>query len=392
MIGRKVPANYHYKILDKRFLNMATSVCILTTVHSPFDVRIFHKQAKSLFRAGYDVTLVAQHDKDEVVDGVKILALKKPRNRLERIIKTTSEAYRKALLVDSDIYHFHDPELLPIGVKLKKRGKKVIYDVHEDVPRQTLSKHYLPVMIRQPLAWTIGAVEWIGAKVFDAIASATPKIAKRFPAHKTVSIQNFPLLNELAGCLQIPYLKRPESFVYIGDITLIRGAREMVCAVGHLKTIANARLSLAGDFVPPMLHNELKSLGGWPLVDYHGHVSREQVASLLNSARAGLVTLHPIVNYIDSYPVKMFEYMSVGLPVIASDFPLWRQIIDGAGCGLLVDPLDPAAIAEAMRWILEHPAEAEEMGKRGRSAVERVYNWDSEAAKLKDMYKKLLAQ
>ena len=371
---------------------MKNKVCMLTSVHPPFDVRIFHKEAKSLVKAGYDVTLIAQHDKEEIVDGVKIINLQKPSNRIERMTKTVWSAYRKAVELDCDLYHLHDPELLLIGIMLKCKGKKVIYDVHEDVPKQTLSKDYLPVMIRQPLAWTIGAVEWIGAKILDAIVPATPKIAERFPPFRTMTIQNFPIINELVNVTPVPYQKRTATFVYVGGIASIRGAKEMVRALEYFKDGSSIRLSLAGDFSPNILYDELKILPEWQFVDYHGHVSREQVASLLNSARAGLVLFHPEPNHIDAQPNKLFEYMSAGLPVIASDFPLWRRIIDGAGCGLLVDPMNPEAIATAMRWILEHPAEAEEMGKRGRSAVERVYNWESEAAKLKGMYKKLLAQ
>lgn len=371
---------------------MATSVCILTTVHSPFDVRIFHKQAKSLFRAGYDVTLVAQHDKDEVVDGVKILALKKPRNRLERIIKTTSEAYRKALLVDSDIYHFHDPELIFAGLTLKALGSRVIYDVHEDVPGQTLSKYYLPVVIRKPLARIITIGEKIGARSFDAVIAATPKIAEHFPNHKTVTVQNFPIINELVDTRQTPYLLRQNSFVYVGGIAKIRGIVEMLRALELISDVKDVRLHLAGDFSPDKLGDELKVLQGWQFVDYHGLIPRQKMSHLLSCSRAGLVLFQPLPNHIDAQPNKLFEYMSVGLPVIASDFPLWRQIIDGVGCGLCVDPLDPAAIAAAMRWILEHPAEAEEMGKRGRNAVEQIYNWDIESVKLLNCYKKVLAQ
>ena len=120
---------------------MKNKVCILTSVHPPFDVRIFHKEAKSLVKAGYDVTLIAQHDKEEIVDGVKIVNLHKPRNRIERMTKTVWSAYRKAVQVDADIYHFHDPELMPIALRLRKRGKRVIYDIHEDTRLQIILKN-----------------------------------------------------------------------------------------------------------------------------------------------------------------------------------------------------------------------------------------------------------
>jgi len=365
----------------------------LTSVHPRYDTRIFLKMCTSLAKdSRYKVYLVVADDlPDEEKNGVTIVSVGKTTGgRLSRMTRTVGRVYKKAMELDCDLYHFHDPELLPIGIMLKCKGKKVIYDVHEDVPKQTLSKDYLPVMIRQPLAWTIGAVEWIGAKILDAIVPATPKIAEKFPARKTVTIQNFPIHDELVIVSPAPYQERPAVFVYMGGIERVRGAKEMVRAMEYFRDGSNIRLSLAGDFSSIMLYNELNMLPEWQFVDYHGHVSREQVASLLNSARAGLVLFHPEPNHIDAQPNKLFEYMSAGLPVIASDFPLWRRIIDGAGCGLLVDPLDPAAIAKAMRWILEHPAEAEAMGQRGRKAVEQTYNWGAEAPKLLDLYNKLL--
>jgi glycosyltransferase involved in cell wall biosynthesis len=289
------------------------------------------------------------------------------------------------------VVHFHDPELIPLGLLLNVIGYKVIYDVHEDVPRQTLSKHYLPRVIRKPLARIIGELEWFGAKAFNAIVPATPRIAERFPAHKTVTVQNVPIATELLWPASVPYGKRAQSFAYVGIIAANRGAVEMVRAFESLSGIPGVKLDLAGAFSPHGLADTLQALPGWVSVNYHGKVSRVQLAHLLGDAKAGLVLFHPSPNHVDAQPNKMFEYMSAGLPVIASDFPLWRRIIDGAGCGLLVDPLNPEAISDAVRWIMDHPVEAEAMGRRGRQAVEGTFNWDFEAAKLLSLYRKLLA-
>jgi glycosyltransferase involved in cell wall biosynthesis len=162
----------------------------------------------------------------------------------------------------------------------------------------------------------------------------------------------------------------------------------MIAAIGKL-SCEDAVLRLAGAFRPQTLQAEVETLAGWNRVDFLGWADRKQVAELLGNVRAGLVVLHPTKRYPDAYPVKMFEHMATGLPVIASDFPLWREIVDGAGCGLLVDPLDPEAIAETMQWVLDHPAEAEAMGRRGRQAVAEKYNWEREAKKLIRLYQRL---
>jgi len=310
--------------------------------------------------------------------------------RLIRMLLGPWRAFFAICKIKPAIVHLHDPELVPLGLLLKLIGYKVIYDVHEDVPRQTLSKRYLPRIIRKPLACVISVVEWFSARVFNAIVPATPKIADRFPAYKTVTIQNFPIVAELLHLSSISYAERSQSFAYVGSIAITRGAMEMIRACESLNDITGTRLELAGEFSPSSLEHELRTLPGWCTVNYHGRISRTQMSKVLGEARAGLVLFHPLPNHINAQPNKMFEYMSAGIPVIASDFPLWRRIIDGAGCGVVVDPLNLTAIAEAMRWIIDHPAEAEAMGQRGRQAVEKTYNWDAEAAKLSDLYKKLL--
>jgi glycosyltransferase involved in cell wall biosynthesis len=121
-------------------------------------------------------------------------------------------------------------------------------------------------------------------------------------------------------------------------------------------------------------------------VTFVGQLGRADVASELQKAYAGLVILHPEPNYVTSQPVKLFEYMCAGIPVIASDFPVCREIIAGARCGILVNPLDPTEIAEAMEFLLTHPEEAQEMGRRGFQAILERYNWANEEKALLQFY------
>lgn len=365
-------------------------VAHLTSVHPPFDTRIFYKECRTLAQAGYDVVLVVPHDRDEVVDGVRIRAVPKPKNRLERMTKTVWQVYKAALSENADIHHFHDPELIPVGIVLKLKGKKIIYDVHEDVPKQILTKYWIPSFLRHIASAGALLFEKIGSKFFDGIVAATPTIACKFPSDKTVAVQNFPMLNELVTSDAMPYPNRPNDIVYVGGITAIRGIREMVEAIGLLPETLGARLCLAGSFSPAELYNEVCTMPGWKRVKFLGWQTREQMTALLGKARAGLVLLHPTLNYYDALPVKLFEYMSAGIPVVTSDFPLWKKIVEGTGCGLVTNPLDPQSIASAIEWLLTHPDEAEAMGKRGQEAVRKLYNWEHEAEVLISFYERLL--
>jgi glycosyltransferase involved in cell wall biosynthesis len=359
-----------------------TKVCILTSVHHPFDIRIFHKEAKSLLKAGYEVTLVAQHDKDEIVEGIKILSLPKPRNRIVRMTRTVWQAYRKALKIDADIYHFHDPELIPIGLLLKHHGKRVVYDVHEDVPRQILSKDHIFVLIRKPVSALIEAIEAFSAKRFDGVVTATPFINKRFIelGANAVNVNNYPITSELSSRKR-RWVRKEKSVFYIGGISRIRGVFEMVEAIGKTPY----KLFLAGN-LESGIKNRLVHLPGWRQVDALGFVDREGAKATATRSMAGLVLFHPEPNHIDAQPNKMFDYMSAGIPVVASNFPLWKKIIDGAECGICVDPLNPEEIASAIRWIIIHLSEAKRMGENGRRAVEEKYNWDKESEKLLSFY------
>ena len=366
-------------------------VVVMTSVHPRIDPRIFGKQCKSLVNAGYDVVLlVADGEGDEIRDGVRIYDVRKAEGRLSRMTVSQFRLYKLAVLLNADLYHFHDPELSLLGILLKLSRKMVIYDVHEDLPRQILIKRWIPFRLRKLVGKLCELVELGSVELFDGIVAATPRIAKRFPASKTISVQNFPMVNELLLEKSKVYCNRRPLVAFVGAISEIRGPREMVEAMSLLPVCLDARLVLAGTFRPRELKLDVERLPGWERVDFLGWQDRRELASLLHEVRAGLVVLHPAPNYLDAYPVKLFEYMCVGLPIIASDFPLWRKIIHDAQCGLVVDPLNPREIAEAIQWILEHPKEAKEMGERGRKAVLEYFNWDREAEKLLKFYDRLL--
>lgn len=368
--------------------NNLIKVCHFSSAHGTSDVRIFHKECTSLAKNGYKVFLVAANCKEEVRNGVNIInAPSITKGRFFRMFNISKVVYKKALSLDADIYHFHDPELLPFALKLKRKGKIVIYDVHEDVPEQILGKPWINKYLRKAISVVFKTYENYVSKKLSFIVTATPFIRDRFLkiTPHTTDICNFPIIQEFSSTT---YWKDKNNEVcYVGGITKIRGIVEIIKSL----TISNTKLNLAGAYSPESLHEELKILDGWDLVNEYGFVNREQIAAILAKSKIGLVTLYPQTNYLDSLPIKMFEYMLAGIPVIASDFPLWKEIIEKHNCGVCVDPLKPGEIAKVIKNILDNDGEAEDMGKNGRKAVIEKYNWGAEEKKLIRIYKGLLS-
>lgn len=357
-----------------------------TTVHPRSDTRIRLKEIQSLSeRLNADVRLYVMDGlADEVYDGyiVHSVGPKLPRQR-NRLKVGIWRMYRALLEAKPDIVHFHDPELIPIGLLLKLHGISVISDIHENVPKQLMGRP--GVMFQKILPPIVNCFETLGDWIFDGLVCATPEIKEKFSPKKAVLVQNFPLEGELAAVERKDYKGRPPDFAFIGGISKIRGTIQMIDALS-LTAAPKACLQMAGSFAPESHRIEAESRKGWSNVTFHGWADRPTVASILSDVRAGLVLYLPLPNHINAQPNKLFEYMSAGVPVIASHFSLWRQIVDGAGCGLLVDPENPRSIAKAMDWILANPQEAEAMGLRGKLAVETTYNWAAEAEKLIAFY------
>lgn len=360
-------------------------VAHLTSAHPRDDVRIFLKECRSLSRMGHDVSLVvADGLGPQQIDGVTIVDVGAAKGRLSRMLHTRRRVLAAALQIEADVYHLHDPELLTLCAPLAHRGHCVLFDAHEDVPKQILSKHYLPASLRKLIAWIYASYERRVCARIDGVIAATPTIRDKFLhfTPNTVDVNNYPLLGELDGPSAI---KREEGGIcYVGGITSIRGIREIVAATALSRK--SAHLHLVGRFTEADVEVEVKGSAAWAHVTHLGQLDRKGVRDVLSRSRIGLVTLHPTANYLESLPIKMFEYMAAGLPVIASDFPLWRRIVTEAACGVCVDPLNPQDIASAIDTLLADPMRAQKMGENGRRAIHERFNWTIEESKLHSLY------
>jgi len=403
-------------------------VCILTTVHKSDDARIFHRQALSLCRAGYAVTLLAP---DRTV---KLLPLKTTDNgicpapaqhdtnarplgrghsRLLRMTLGLITALHAALRQRAAVYHFHDPELLPVGLVLKTLGKRVIYDVHEDYPEQMLSKHYLPGPIRRIVSAAVAAIEKAVSLRLDAIVCATPAIASRFPLSRTVVVRNYPVLPPRKSRARGGNCVGPESrtrsigrprptphpesrsspapfrLIHPGaTLTPERGTTNLIRAMALLDD--RFELVLAGRFVTPQYEAALRNEPGFRRVRYLGTIAHREVWDWYRRSDAGIICLLPLRRFRQSLPVKLFEFMATSLPVIASDFPELRPVVAGGRCGFCVDPERPGEIAAAVRWLARDPALCLEMGENARAAAESRYNWRPEEKRLLALYHEIL--
>ncbi len=355
-------------------------ICHFTSAHDSHDDRIYLKECMSLSEAGYQVYLAARGSSEN--GAVKIAGCGEPHSRLDRILFFSRRVYNRARKLDCDIYHFHDPELLFYGLKLKRQGKKVIFDSHEDVPAQILDKYWIPKCLRRILSFAYKHYETYVVRQLDAVVAATGHIARCFKgrARRIVVIHNYPKLDDIVF-QSAPFSERKQAVCYAGGISEIRGEKIMIEAMQGI----DADLILAGEHEMVSYPNT----SGGNLI-YAGQLDRNAVNSLYGNSRAGLCLLYPTDNYIHSLPVKMFEYMAAGLPFVASDFPLWKKIAKETKAGICVNAENIPEIQTAVKKLLQANEMAEEMGRNGRKSIEKKYHWNIEAGKLERLYRKVM--
>jgi glycosyltransferase involved in cell wall biosynthesis len=353
--------------------------------------RIFEKECRSLAAAGHEVVLVAPHDRDEVMEGVRVRSLRKAKNRAIRMFGTSWRATYLACSERPDVYHLHDPELLlPFQIVRFARGR-VCFDMHENLPKAILAKDWIPAAFRRPLSRLMRALQRVLLVRIPVIFAETSYRAD-YPWLKDWEIilnyTRFDALKPHPGPLD------PSRIAYFGSITPQRGISVILEALHLLRTGGRRiTLELVGG-AEPSYADRVRSFARRHDLDVHlrGYLPMDQACPILNRCGLGLALLQPWPNYVDSYPTKIFDYMAMGMPVLTSDFPLYRSVIDGSRCGLCVDPTRPDLIAAAIRQILDRPEEMRNMAQRGLEAVRRDYNWDTQAVKLLEFYDRFLLE
>ena len=359
------------------------NICHITSVHKATDNRIFYKECISLKNFGFKVSLIAPGVHDHEKDDIKIYGIPANNRRIKRFFLTSFiHAYRKAKTINAEIFHFHDTELIPIGILLKLSGKKVIYDIHENNPAALLSRPYLNnKTLKIILSKTIDIIEKIAVRFFDVIITARPDISKRFEKHKPFTLRNFPILPIYDEIPNINIEKKKHSVIYVGGMSKIRGILELITA---FEQIDEAELWLLGGFESPEFEQECKNLKAWKNVKYFGSVEPYEIFSFIKQADIGIITFLPKPNHLTTLATKPFEYMACGLPLIMSNFEYWKNFFKESA--FYVDPENSSDIADKIKLLLSDKNNLASMAKLNLSLAQNEYNWDKESKNLLDAY------
>lgn len=365
----------------------------LTTVHHPYDPRIYHKQLTSLQKAGFDVTLLAQTSEDANVKygekPIRHIPLKKYTNRFMRMTKGAYEAYKKAKYMKADVYHFHDPELLPVGWLLKRKDNVVIFDIHEDYLTSILQKDYLPEFVKKFVAKIYDKLE--SYLIRDMELSLAEKYYKeRYPDGKW--ILNYPTVND-AFIHHERKGERENKLLYTGNVSLVRGAMEHA-AIPQIVPGMEVRFvgKCPRDLAMEMYYKAGSEKNQLKIEGIDTFIEKEVIERryLERNWLAGIALFPPTEHYMKKELTKFFEYMNAGLPIICSNFPVWKDFVETYQCGIAVDPDDAEAIREAIHYLQTHPEVAKQMGENGKKAVLEELNWETEEKKLINWYEELL--
>ena len=369
---------------------MSIKVCHITTAHDSDDTRIFQKECVFLAKEkDFDVFLIAPGPSRKEKN-VQVVGLgEKPLSRFKRMMFFTKKALKIAIDINADIYHFHDPELLNVGLKLKKMGKCVVFDSHEITSEQIKIKKYIPGFLRNLISDLYYRKETRVSNQIDAVIVPCLYDGKNWfegRSRETVFVDNYPILSDKPRIEYNSY-DRHYDICTIGSLTPERGITELLRG----RKIAKCSLLMGGIFSGDDYKNSLCGQGLLRDVDYVGYCTMDKVLSYYMDSKIGISTILPVGQYVKAgnLPTKVYEFMSMSMPVILSYLPSAKEAIKEYNFALTVDPTDPEKIAEAIDFLLKNPEAAKEYGREGRRAIEEKYNWEKEVDKIAVLYRKI---
>lgn len=366
-------------------------VCHLTSVHNSFDTRIFYKECVSLARAGNEVYLVAPGESRKE-SGVQVLGVgEMPRSRIRRITVIASKVFQAATNLECDVYHLHDPELLMYAKKLLRKGKKVVFDCHEDIFEYVQEKQWIPAYLRK-------ATNYVASKYFrrilpklDRLISVTPHLHEDLLKinRRTTMITNYPILDNQHF---MNFQKKKLGvfrLVFAGGVTHQWSHVEIVKALQQTEGVVyNVYGKANEEYLKKVLQEDSHSR-----MNYCGPIPFTKVQMVLQSSSVGMALCKYSRNTAGRRGslgnTKLFEFMLAGLPVICTDFDLWKDIIDRYQCGICVDPEKSDDLIKAIVYLRDNPIIAVKMGENGRKAAQEEYNWKTQEKKLLELYAEL---
>lgn len=363
---------------------MQKHVCFVNSAFNREDALIVYRQGKSLVEAGYRVSyLLRDGQPDEKRHGIEMISVGQPAESLKERLKSNNKIY-KPFLKDfhADVYQISEPELLPLGMWLKKQGRKVVYNLREYYPdyyaRKTRNK-VLQKMIHYACEKYFGYVSKRIDGVFNCMPEMHDYIKQVMPCKHFVDTANFPVVNKDFTLSYEDYCKREPIISYFGSIYTISCQEEILQA---LEKFPNVKYLLAGVFYQEEQQEKLEKYPAWKQVTFKKGFKREELPSIINCSIMGNVVkdFDQTETPQGSYSIiKIFETMEAAVPVILAKVPLYEQMVEKYHCGICVRPHSVEDFKNAIEYLLFHKKEAYEMGQNGRRAVIEEFSWDSQA-------------
>lgn len=358
----------------------------ISTAHEPEDVRVFQKECVSLADSGYSVSLLVPCESSNRVSGVDVINLPAKRGRLFRFVVLPFLAFFRALMMNADLYHVHDFELWPVAVLLRVFGKKVVVDIHEDVPAQIIQRDWIPYFSRRILSTLANFLENNLSRFVSGLVVVDNSLYKRFMRYQenVVIVRNYPIVEHFKCNSEASNDEQPFNVWSLG------GATDERCV--DIIISASEQFQPGEIFVAGGVNGSYHEFG-WDKssCSYVGLLDKHKVKQVYQQASVLIVMFSDLPNHQEIKSNRLYESMLAGKPVIVSNLNNWQEFINRYKCGIAVDPCSSNSLSSAIQFLRDNPDAAKEMGIRGKTAVQLELNWASQFTALNNFYQVIMS-